>query len=82
MLLIMIAVHGWHTKKLDYVAVFPQAPVESELYMKIPKGLYLQGKLSCDRVLKLHRNTYCQKNAGRVWNQYIVKTLKKTGFKQ
>ena len=50
--------------------------------MKIPKGVDLQGKLSCDHVLKLHRNTYGQKNAGRVWNQYLVKKLKKVVFKQ
>ena len=30
-LLIMTAVHGWHTKQLNYVAAFPQAPVEREL---------------------------------------------------
>ena len=48
--------------------------------MSIPKGVDLQGKLSCDQVLKLHRNTYGQKNAGRVWNQYLVKKLIKIGF--
>ena len=68
MILIMKDVYGWHTNQLDYFAAFPQAPVERELYMKIPKGVGLQGKLSCDHVLKLHRNTNDQKNAGRVWN--------------
>ena len=66
LLLTMIALHGWHTKQLDYVAEFPQASVEWELYRKIPKGAYLQGKASEDHVLKLHKNTYGQKNAGRV----------------
>ena len=28
MLLIMTTVHGWHTKQLDYIVVFPHAPVE------------------------------------------------------
>ena len=49
--------------------------------MKIPKGVDFQ-ELSCDHLLKLHRNTYGQKNDGRVWNQYLVNKLKKTGFKQ
>ena len=66
MLRIMTAVNGWHTKKLDYVAAFPQSPVERELYIKIPKGVDLQKKLSCDHLLKLHRNTYDQKNYGRL----------------
>ena len=43
MLLIMTAVHGWHTKQLDYVLAFPQAPVEKELYMKIPRGFEVKG---------------------------------------
>ena len=29
--------HDWHTKKFEYIAVFSQAPVDRELYMKIPK---------------------------------------------
>ena len=80
LLLTMTAVHGWHTKQLDYVAAFPQAPVERELYMKIPKGVSLKGKSSEAYVLKLHKNTYGQKNAGRVWNDYLVKKLIRTGF--
>ena len=67
---------------MDYVAAFPQAPCEWELYMKIPKGVTLKGKSSEAYVLKLHKNTYGQKNAGRVWNDYLVAKLKKIGFKQ
>ena len=84
LLLTMTAVHGWHTKQLDYVAAFPQAPVERELYMKIPKGIKVkvEGNVN-DYVLKLHRNIYGQKQAGRVWNDYLVKKLlKEVGFKQ
>ena len=50
--------------------------------MKISKGFELQGKISCDHVLKLHKYTYRQNNTGRVWNQYLVKRLKKIDFKQ
>ena len=82
LLLIMTAVYGWHTKQLDYIAVFPQAPVERELYMKILKGVSLKGKSSEAYVLKLHKNKYGQKNAGRVWNDYLVKKLIKIELKQ
>ncbi len=34
LLLILVAVHGWVTKQIDYVSAFPQAPVEKEIYMK------------------------------------------------
>lgn len=82
-LLTMTAVNGWHTKQLDYVAAFPQAPVAKELYMKIPAGVNLgQHKNPKDYVFKLHKNLYGQKNAGRVWNDYLVDKLLKIGFKQ
>jgi len=76
MLLTMTAVHNWHTKQIDFVQAFAQAPVENELYMKIPKGMDLtDGANPSDFVLKIHRNIYGQKQAGRVWNQYLVRKL-------
>ena len=84
LLLIMVAKYGWHSKQLDYVLAFPQAPVEKEIYMKIPKGFKMSdGFNSEEHVLKLHRNVYGQKQAGRVWNQYLVdKLVNKLKFKQ
>lgn len=38
LLLILVLIFRWHTKQLDYVLAFTQAPVERELYMHIPKG--------------------------------------------
>ena len=38
MLLSMTALHGWHTKQIDFVQAFAQAPIERTLYMKIPIG--------------------------------------------
>jgi Reverse transcriptase (RNA-dependent DNA polymerase). len=36
-LLALTAIHNWHTVQLDYVLAFPQAPVEEEIYMEIPR---------------------------------------------
>jgi len=74
-LLTLVAVHGWHTKQLDYVAAFPQAPVEKDLYMTIPKGFEVEGATEGEYVLQLARNIYGQKQAGRVWNKYLVDKL-------
>ena len=84
LLLIMVAKYGWYSKQLDYVLAFPQAPVEKEIYMKIPKGFKMEGKYNSEEyVLKLHRNVYGQKQAGRVWNQYLVdKLVNQLKFKQ
>jgi hypothetical protein len=83
LILTLSALHGWHTKKLDYVLAYPQAPVEKPLYMKIPKGFSIDEGNTDDYVLKVLRNIYGQKQAGRVWNQYLTNKLIGTlGFTQ
>ena len=72
MLLSLKAVHNWHTKQLDYVLAFPQAPVEKELFLHIPRGFDINDGDNKSYVLKVHRNIYGQKQAGRVWNKYLV----------
>ena len=84
LLLALTAVHNWHTTQIDYVLAYPQAPVDRELHMKIPKGFELDGVDNPkDYVLKLHKNVYGQKQGGRVWNKYLVdKLVNKVGFTQ
>ena len=43
MLLTMTAIQGWHTKTLDYTHAFPHAPIEREIYCKLPKGFKVEG---------------------------------------
>jgi hypothetical protein len=79
----MTALHDWHTKQLDFVLAFPQALVEREIYMTIPKGFEINEGRNEDYVLLLHRNVYGQKQAGRVWNQHLTKILiNRVGFTQ
>jgi hypothetical protein len=60
---------------------FPQAPVERDLYMDIPKGVKLEGiENTRDYVLQIIENLYGQKQAGRVWYQYLTKGLEDMGF--
>ena len=50
MLLVMSIIKGWHTRQLDYVMAYPQAPVERDMYMEIPKGYKVEGaiqKITC-----------------------------------
>ena len=72
----------WPTRQLDYKLAFPQAPIERELYMKIPKGYEIDDGDTKDYVLKLNKNLYGQKQAGRVWNKYLVNKLESVGFEQ
>ncbi len=83
LLLALASIHGWHTTQIDCVLAFPQAPVERDIYMEIPKGFDLDRANQKQYVLQIHQNIYGQKQAGRVWNQYLVdKLMKKVGFKQ
>jgi hypothetical protein len=57
--------------------------VERELYMEIPKGVTMAG--TADRTkyaLRLLKNLYGQRQAGRVWYQYLSRGLKELGFTQ
>ena len=38
MLLLMAVSRGWHLRQLDYVMAYPQAPVDRDMCMEIPKG--------------------------------------------
>ncbi|KAI2502092.1 hypothetical protein MHU86_12322 [Fragilaria crotonensis] len=77
-------IDGSRMKEIDFVQAFAQAPVEKTLYMKVPAGMELEDDSNPnDFVLKIHRNIYGQKQAGRVWNQYLVRKLvKDLGFQQ
>jgi hypothetical protein len=79
--LTMAVIKGWHTRQVDFVLAYPQADVETTLYMEVPRGFEFDGsrKTHCLRIIK---NIYGQKQAGRVWNKYLHKGLIKMGFQQ
>ena len=60
---------------------YTQADVECDLYMEVPKGFEVVGEPS-DYVLKLKKNLFGQKQAGRVWNKHLVNKLESVGFKR
>jgi hypothetical protein len=77
---------NWHTRPLDFVSAYTQAHIERDLYMKLPAGFTLPDRIIIeqerkDYVLKLEKNLYGQKQAGRVWYLNLKKNLLKLGFK-
>jgi hypothetical protein len=86
LILTMAIIRGWHTKQIDFVLAFTQAPVEIDnLYMQVPRGFHVPGASSDkDYVLKVEKNIYGQKQAGRVWNKHLISKLtsKAIGFTQ
>ena len=59
--LTLILLNQWHTVQLDYVLAFPQAPIDTELYMQIPVGMKVPQGNREDYVLQLKHNIYGQK---------------------
>ena len=50
--------------------------------MELPRGLIFEGCHRDTHCVKLLKNIYGQKQAGRVWHEYLVKGLIKRHFKQ
>jgi Reverse transcriptase (RNA-dependent DNA polymerase) len=82
LLLALSIICGWKSKQIDFVLAYPQAPVECELYMKIPEGFTIEGVTNKTHALKILKNLYGQKQAGWVWNQHLHENILKLGWKQ
>jgi histone deacetylase 1/2 len=79
--LTMGVLRGWHCRQLDFVLAYTQADVECEIYMEIPRGFTVDGNPK-DYALRLEKNLYGLKQAGRVWNQHLTRQLLALGFTQ
>ena len=82
MVLILVILNNWHTVQIDFVLAYPQAEVECDIFMQIPKGFEIEGKTRLTHVIQLIKNLYGQKQAGRVWNQHLHNKLIELGWEQ
>ena len=73
--LILVMLFKWSTRQIDFVLAFPQADVECDLFMQLPRGLTFEGVHRNTHCLKLVKNLYGQRQAGRVWNHHLVDGL-------
>jgi Reverse transcriptase (RNA-dependent DNA polymerase) len=82
MVLVLVLLYTWTTVQIDFVLAYPQADVECDLYMKIPKDFEIDGHTRKTNALKLIKSLYGQKQAGRVWNLHLDSTILQLGRKQ
>jgi Reverse transcriptase (RNA-dependent DNA polymerase) len=61
LIMILAVIKGWHTRQLDFVQAFPQAPIDQEIYMDIPKVCIVDNKNNSRWALRLLKNIYGQK---------------------
>jgi hypothetical protein len=82
LLIVFGILFDWALRQVNFVMAYPQAPIEMDMYMELPTGIHTKHGNSRDHVLKLLANIYGQKQAGRVWNSYLVTKLQEINFKQ
>jgi hypothetical protein len=73
-------IFSWALWQVDFLMAYPQAPVESDIHMELPQGIKTATGNSKDHVLKLLKNTHGQKQAGAVWNSFLVDKITLLGY--
>jgi hypothetical protein len=59
---------------------YPQAPIKMDIYMELPQEIQIKHGNSKDHVLKLEKIIYGQKQAGCMWNSFLVDKVRSIGF--
>ena len=78
-LLVISLKQNLHTRCIDFVLAFPQAPLDEEVYMYQPPGCS-KDKDGKKYVLKLINSLYGLKQAGHNWFEKLEKALKNRKF--
>ena len=78
-LLTIAKLHDLHTKSIDFVQAYPQADLKHSIYLRSPSGVLLNDD-SGALVLKLLKNLYGLKDAGRTWYEHLTDGLSSMGF--
>ena len=83
-LLILSVIHNWHSRSIDFVLAFPQADLETDVFMELPAGISCGEGSRKQYVLKLKKNLYGLKDAAHNWFQMLSQGLcgNKLEFKQ
>jgi hypothetical protein len=56
LLQVLTLIYDWKTVQIDFVLAYPQAEVECDIYMRIPKDFSIKGRTRITHVLKLVKN--------------------------
>ena len=82
LIMLLFLIKRWQSRQVDFVMAYPQTPIEFDMFMHLPHGITTKHGNSGTHVLILKKNLYGQKQAGKIWNEFLEKGLKKIGFKQ
>eukprot|EP00957_Ditylum_brightwellii_P135413 10325086-Ditylum_brightwellii.AAC.1 len=73
--------YNLNTRFIDFVLAYPQVEIKSVIYLHPPAGVIINNH-GQDLVLKLEKNLYGLKDAGRTWWKHLSSGLEEMGFKQ
>jgi hypothetical protein len=80
LMIIFRIIFCWALWQVDFFMAYPQAPIKMDINMELPQGIQTKHGNSRDHVLKLEKNIYGQKQAGGVWNSFLLDKLTSIGF--
>ena len=82
-LLVIAQIIGLETKALDFVLAFPQADLDTPVFMEIPIGVSVEGIHQNKKyVLRLLKSLYGLKQASSNWYACLKKGLEDRGFQE
>lgn len=79
LLLILILTNKWTTRVIDYTNAFPQANIDTDIYVEMPA--LFGNKAGGDKVLKLKKSLYGLKQSPRTFYQHLSQGLQTRGWK-
>jgi hypothetical protein len=88
LLLILSVILDLKTAQVDYTSAFCQAPMKTDVYVALPNGWRTLNRMGLpdmfkeDHVLKLKRSLYGQKDAPRIFFEFLKENLLKCGYRQ
>jgi hypothetical protein len=77
LILVMTIIMGLENKQIDYTAAFVQAPIDTDVYIEMPRMFSTKGK-----VWKLRKSIYGLKQSPRNYFLHMKQKLEKLGFTQ
>jgi hypothetical protein len=71
----MTIIMGLENKQIDYTAAFVQAPIDTDVYLEMPRMFSAQGK-----VWKLRKSIYGLKQSPQNYFLHLKQKLERLGF--
>ena len=81
-LLLLACANDYNLSSVDVRQAYLNAPVQEDLYMRVPPGLPRYDAQGRELVLKLNKSLYGLRQAAKNWNKLLVAFMIDWGFKQ